>query len=105
MAQITQTVAQGILDGQGYTDNEVRQLAHFWLSARAPAESVLEDALNRLLEAATEIVETVECYDPDTLLALDEDPHPPSTINASSDNLKHAIVSIRAAMAANGGNK
>lgn len=44
MAQITQTVAQGILDGQGYTDNEVRQLAHFWLSARAPADSVTAPA-------------------------------------------------------------
>lgn len=34
MAQVTEAVANGILAGQGYTDNEVRQLAHHWLSTR-----------------------------------------------------------------------
>lgn len=34
MAQVTEAVARGILSGQGYTDNEVRQLAHHWLSTR-----------------------------------------------------------------------
>lgn len=33
MAQVTRAVAQGILDGQGYTDNEVRQLAYHWLTS------------------------------------------------------------------------
>lgn len=36
MAQVTEAVARGILEGQGYTDNEVRQLAHAWLAARGP---------------------------------------------------------------------
>ena len=40
MAQVTETVARGILAGNGYTDNEVRQLAHHWLAShgQAPAE-------------------------------------------------------------------
>lgn len=33
MAQVTRAVAQGILDGQGYTGNEVRQLAYHWLTS------------------------------------------------------------------------
>ena len=56
MAQVTETVARGILAGHGYTDNEVRQLAHHWLathgqapaktgnSVSAQADSVQEDA-------------------------------------------------------------
>ena len=41
MAQVTKTVARGILAGQGYTDNEVRQLAHHWLASheQAPAQA------------------------------------------------------------------
>ena len=41
MAQVTETVARGILAGHGYTDNEVRQLAHHWLAShgQAPAET------------------------------------------------------------------
>lgn len=41
MAQVTETVARGILAGQGYTDNEVRQLAHRWLASheQAPAQA------------------------------------------------------------------
>lgn len=31
MAQVTDGVARDILNGQGYTDNEVKQLAHRWL--------------------------------------------------------------------------
>ena len=40
MAQVTETVARGILAGHGYTDNEVRQLAHHWLASheQAPAQ-------------------------------------------------------------------
>lgn len=37
MAQVTRAVAQGILDGQGYTDNEVRQLAFHWLRSTSNA--------------------------------------------------------------------
>ena len=37
MAQVTETVARGILAGHGYTDNEVRQLAHHWLATHGPA--------------------------------------------------------------------
>ena len=56
MAQVTETVARGILAGHGYTDNEVRQLAHHWLathgqapaktgnSVSAQSDSVQEDA-------------------------------------------------------------
>lgn len=33
MAQVTKAVVQGIIAGQGYTDNEVRQLAHHFLAA------------------------------------------------------------------------
>ena len=42
MAQVTETVARGILAGQGYTDNEVRQLAHHWLAShgQAPASKI-----------------------------------------------------------------
>ena len=41
MAQVTETVARGILAGHGYTDNEVRQLAHHWLAShkQAPAQA------------------------------------------------------------------
>lgn len=41
MAQVTETVARGILAGHGYTDNEVRQLAHHWLASheQAPAQT------------------------------------------------------------------
>ena len=45
MAQVTRAVAQGILDGQGYTDNEVRQLAYHWLAAQpAPAQDAARQA-------------------------------------------------------------
>ena len=37
MAQVTETVARGILAGHGYTDNEVRQLAHHWLASHGQA--------------------------------------------------------------------
>ena len=37
MAQVTETVARGILAGHGYTDNEVRQLAHHWLASHVQA--------------------------------------------------------------------
>ena len=37
MAQVTETVARGILAGHGYTDNEVRQLAHHWLASHGEA--------------------------------------------------------------------
>lgn len=37
MAQVTETVARGILAGHGYTDNEVRQLAHHWLATHGQA--------------------------------------------------------------------
>ena len=42
MAQVTETVARGILAGHGYTDNEVRQLAHHWLATHgeAPASKI-----------------------------------------------------------------
>ena len=41
MAQVTETVARGILAGHGYTDNAVRQLAHHWLAShgQAPAQT------------------------------------------------------------------
>lgn len=39
MAQVTKAVAQGILAGQGYTDNEVRQLAHYWLAKNGGADT------------------------------------------------------------------
>ena len=39
MAQVTETVARGILAGHGYTDNEVRQLAHHWLASHGQASS------------------------------------------------------------------
>lgn len=35
MAQITESVCRGILNGQGYTDWEVKQLAHYWLHHQA----------------------------------------------------------------------
>lgn len=52
MAQVTQAVAQGILDGQGYTDNEVRQLAYRWLAAHsAPTTQAAPAAQGDALDA------------------------------------------------------
>ncbi len=54
MAQVTETVARGILAGHGYTDNEVRQLAHHWLAThgQAPADAkALAEADRRAGEA------------------------------------------------------
>ena len=53
MAQVTETVARGILAGHGYTDNEVRQLAHHWLAThgQAPAGAT-KPTEQQILEAA-----------------------------------------------------
>lgn len=55
MAQVTETVARGILAGQGYTDNEVRQLAHHWLASHGQA-SVTQQA------GTAEVVECGNLY-------------------------------------------
>jgi hypothetical protein len=35
MAQITESLARSILNGSGFTVNEVKQLAHAWLASHA----------------------------------------------------------------------
>ena len=53
MAQVTETVARGILAGHGYTDNEVRQLAHHWLASHGQAPAwATEPTEQQILEAA-----------------------------------------------------
>ena len=46
MAQVTETVARGILAGHGYTDNEVRQLAHHWLASHGQAPASVLHLVN-----------------------------------------------------------
>ena len=53
MAQVTETVARGILAGHGYTDNEVRQLAHHWLASHGQAPAwATKPTEQQILEAA-----------------------------------------------------
>lgn len=70
-------------------------------AARAAPQPATADAVDaaikRLIDAADAMVETVDCYDSDELLALDSDPHPPSAINASSDELHRAVIAVKAA--------
>ena len=51
MAQVTETVARGILAGHGYTDNEVRQLAHHWLASHGQAPSGATEEVENLRKA------------------------------------------------------
>lgn len=46
MAQVTEDLVRDILNGQGYTNNEVKQLAHFWLKHNsASAEPTVNQSL------------------------------------------------------------
>lgn len=54
-------------------------------------------ALANLIAKVRVMVETVDMHDADALLALDDDPHPPSTINAASDSLHSALIEYLAA--------
>ena len=58
MAQVTETVARGILAGHGYTDNEVRQLAHHWLAThgQAPAQPVDFTTLGAAMRAIQQAI-------------------------------------------------
>ena len=49
MAQVTETVARGILAGHGYTDNEVRQLAHHWLASHGQAPAGAAEEIDKAL--------------------------------------------------------
>lgn len=50
MAQITEPLVRAILNGSGYTDNEVRQLAHAWLQHALSSEQAAPD-LRKVAEA------------------------------------------------------
>jgi hypothetical protein len=54
-------------------------------------------ALARLIAKVRAMVETVDSHDSHALLALDDDPHPPSSINAAADDLHSALIDYLAA--------
>ena len=56
-----------------------------------------EVALAALISQVRGMVETVDQHDSDALLALDSDPHPPSSINMAADKLHSALIDYLAA--------
>ena len=65
MAQVTETVARGILAGHGYTDNEVRQLAHHWLASHVQAPAKPDPAYSAACNLATALFKKHFAHLPD----------------------------------------
>lgn len=86
------TVAAMALLGTPLTDEEET------IPKASPPPAVQQgDALKELLAASNDLVETIEMMDEDALLALDDDPHPPSSLSACAERLRKAIDAARAA--------
>jgi len=52
---------------------------------------------DKLAKAAREMIELVGLFDEDQLLALDNDPHPPSAISVYADSLERALKEYESA--------